>query len=61
MTKSEFRKAAMQSGYASSSKVVTEFFKKYPKKEYTSDDFMNLYHMDNPYSSISRTTKKSNY
>ena len=57
MDKKTFRAACVNSGYASS-KVVTQFFKENPKAEYTEDDFVSVYRMNNNYASIKRTTKR---
>ena len=58
-TKKEFRHLCIQCGYASSA-VVTEFFKRYPKDEYTDDDFIKVNRLDSPYAGIKRTTKRKN-
>lgn len=55
-TKTEFRKACVQSGYASS-KTVTEFFKQYPKEVYTDKDFIEAYRFEGHYSKISKKPK----
>ena len=58
MTKKEFRHLCVTSGYASSA-TVTAYFKEHPeKKEFDESDIIPVYRMDNPYSSIKRTTKR---
>ena len=57
MTKTEFRKACISSGYASS-KAVTLYIQQNPKDDYTSDDFIGAYRMEATYSTIRKNTRR---
>lgn len=58
MTKKDFRKMVVQSGYASSA-TVTYYYKMHPdKKEYDDSDIIPVYRLENSFASIKRTTKR---
>ena len=58
MTKTEFRKLCLDCGYASNSKVVTEYIKQNPKESYDSSDFQGVYRLSGMFTDIKRTTKR---
>lgn len=57
-TKTEFRKLCMSCGYASTSKIVTEYIKQNPKKTYDDSDFQGVYRLSGTYTGIRKTTKR---
>lgn len=57
MTKTEFRKACIQSGYASN-KTITEYIRLNPKADYTSEDFMGAYRLEGVFTGIKKSTKR---
>lgn len=57
MTKKEFRHNCVIMGYCPS-KIVTEYFKLHPKQEYTDEDYIGAYRLNNSYAGIKRTSHK---